>query len=262
MSAAPSWDPAQYDRFKAERDRPALDLLVRLPGDLNPRSIWDLGCGTGEHAALLARRHPAAEVIGVDLSPAMLAEARARPEPVTWIEADLAAWAQVQAGPVDLIFSNAALQWMDGHERLVPHLLGLLSPGGVLACQMPQSYEGPGHAAVRAVAADGPWSDSLAEVAGVRPLASPSDYAQWCRQAGAEADLWSTTYFHALNGPDPVFEWMKGTGLRPYLDRVRGPHEEAFIAACKAALRAAFPPGPDGGVLMPFSRLFLVARRD
>ena len=128
----PSWDPAVYERYKAYRDRPALDLLLRLPADLEPKEIWDLGCGTGEHAALLARRHPGSRVHGLDSSEAMLDEARARNAEVDWRLGDIASFAPDES--VDLIFTNAALQWLPDHAALFPRLAGLLASGGVFAC--------------------------------------------------------------------------------------------------------------------------------
>src|SRR5690554_1972253 len=124
----PSWDPEVYDRYKAWRDRPALDLMVQIPADLSPREVWDLGCGAGEHAALLARRHPQARVHGLDSSPQMLDRARRRPEPVDWVLAGVEDFAPPT--PPDLIFTNAALQWLPDHRRLYPRLAGALAEGG------------------------------------------------------------------------------------------------------------------------------------
>src|SRR5262245_5274758 len=143
----PSWDPETYERYKAYRDRPALDLMVQVPADLAPREIWDLGCGTGEHAAVLAARHPQARVFGLDSSPEMLAAARRRSGRVEWVLGDAGAFAP-EVAP-DLIFTNAALQWVGGHAALFPRLAGRLARGGVLACQMPQSWDSAWHIALR-----------------------------------------------------------------------------------------------------------------
>lgn len=255
-----TWDPAQYERYKTYRDRPALDLLLQIPGDLDPREIWDLGCGTGEHAALLKRRHPRARVSGLDQSADMLAKARARTAEVTWIEGDVAAWAPDR--PVDLIFTNAALQWVPDHARLFPRLVESLTPGGVLACQMPQSFDTVWHRTLRETAGEGPWADRLAEVRGVRPVAEPEAYYDWLAPLCDAVDVWTTTYLHVLTGDDPVVDWMLGTGLRPYLDRLApGAETEAFLDAYRARLRPSFRPNAAGETLFPFPRLFLTARR-
>ena len=254
------WDPDQYERYKTYRDRPALDLMLRIPDDLEPRQIWDLGCGTGEHAAVLALRHPTAQVFGVDQSPDMLKVARGRTTArVTWIEGDVAAFSP--PSPPDLIFTNAALQWLPDHEALFPRLVAHLSPGGVFACQLPISFEEAWHRHLRETAASGAWAEKLANVRGVLPTARPEDYYAWLSPL-ADVDIWSTTYLHILTGPDPVTEWMKGTGLRPYLERLTDPDaREAFLDAYRARTAKTFVRTETGETLFPFPRLFMIARR-
>ncbi len=260
MTDAPVWDPEQYIRFEAERDRAALDLLVRLPADLHPREIWDLGCGTGAHAAMLKRRHPGAVVHGLDSSPEMLARARAAGADVDWVQGDIAAW--TPAAPVDLILANASLHWLPDHATLLRRLAGALNGGGVLAIQMPMAHETQHHGLIRAVAAEGPWAASLAGIAPIAPLLTPEAcYAILAERCG-EVDIWATTYLHALTGPDAVLEWMKGTALRPYLATLgTAPMQAAFLSALGRRLGEAFPRRDDGVTLLPFPRLFLVARR-
>ena len=255
-----SWDPAQYERYKAYRDRPALDLMVQIHADLAPREIWDLGCGTGEHAALLKRRHPTAVVHGLDSSPDMLARARERAEDIDWVEQGVQDWSP--ATPPDLIFTNAALQWAPDHQTLMPRLVGTLAPGGVFACQMPISFVAPQHTILREVASEPRWADRLAEVRGVRPVAEPQDYYGWLAPLSASVDIWSTTYLHALTGEDPVVDWMLGSGLRPYVEALSSDADRSlFLDAYRRRLKPAFPRRSDGTTLLPFPRLFLVARR-
>jgi trans-aconitate 2-methyltransferase len=254
------WDPAVYERYKTYRDRPALDLMLRIPQDLEPQEIWDLGCGTGEHAAVLKRRHPGARVHGLDSSPDMLAEARARREQVDWRQGDISGFAP-DAAP-DLIFTNAALHWLPAHEVLFPRLVATLAEGGVFACQMPVSFDAPWHVVLRETAADGPWAGRLEEVRGVRQVQRAEVYFDWLRPHVAEIDLWTTTYLHELEGPDPVVDWMKGTGLRPFLQALAsGEEREVFLDAYRARLLEIFPPRADGKTLLPFPRLFIVSRR-
>lgn len=255
----PSWDPSQYERYKAYRDRPALDLLIQVPEDLNPHEIWDLGCGTGEHAALLKRRHPEAVVHGLDSSPDMLERARKRPEAVEWVRADVASWAPET--PADLIFSNAALHWLGDHTRLFPSLVSHLTSGGAFACQMPVSWRAPQHALLRETAVDGPWAGQLAGIDVVKPLLEPGGYYDALAPLCASVDLWTTSYLHVLDGEDPVVEWMKGSGLRPYLDALSPEAQAPFLDAYRARLASAFPRRADGSTLLPFERLFVVARR-
>lgn len=256
----PSWDPEIYERYKVYRDRPALDLMVQIPADLDPREIWDVGCGTGEHAALLAARHPAARVRGLDSSPDMLAAARRRNAKVDWVEGDAARFAP--DAPADLIFTNAALQWVPDHSRLFPRLTGFLAPGGVFACQMPMTYETSWHEALRDTAAEPRWHGRLADVRGTPPVATPADYYGWLGPLCDSVDIWNTTYLHVLEGDDPVVEWMQGTGLRPYLDALPDAAErEDFLADYRSRLADLFEQRQDGTTLFPFPRLFMVARR-
>jgi trans-aconitate 2-methyltransferase len=254
-----SWDVDQYERYKTYRERPALDLMARIPADLQLREIWDLGCGTGEHAALLSRLHPGARVHGLDSSPAMLAAARERNPAVDWVQGDIDGFDPV--GPPDLILTNAALQWVTGHERLFPRLVAGLAPGGVFACQMPMTWPERWHAELRALAAEEPWSGRLQGIREVQPVAAAEDYWRWLSPL-ATVDVWKTRYLHSLSGEDPVVEWMKGTGLRPYLSRLEDPSEQAaFLAAYAALMRAAFPKQADGSTLFEFPRIFIVARK-
>jgi len=260
-SAQPLWDPQQYSRFEAERDRAALDLLLRLPGDLEPGLIVDLGCGTGQHAALLKRRHPRARVIGLDSSAAMLEQARGLGADVEWVQADLARWEP--DGPIDLIFANASLQWLPDHEGLLRRLTGLLAPGGDIAVQMPLAWDTLHYRTMRAVMAEGPWSDRLSERETIQALLSPEAYYGVLAETCEAVDIWSTTYLHALTGADAVLEWMKGTALRPHLTALaeEPAMRDAYLSALSDALSKAFPRRPDGVTLLPFPRLFLTARR-
>ena len=255
-----AWDPAVYERYKDYRDRPALDLMVRIPPDLAPREIWDLGCGTGEHAAVLAARHPGARVHGLDSSLEMLAKARARSARVDWVEGDIAGFHP--EAPPDLIFTNAALHWLPGLPRLVPRLAETLAEGGVFACQVPLSYDTVWYQALRETAAEPRWATRLGAVDGTKPVPPAEDWYGWLAPLCREVDVWTTTYLHVLQGDDPIVDWMRGTGLRPYLAALADAEERAaFTAAYARRLALLFPPRGDGTILFPFPRLFVVARR-
>lgn len=254
-----SWDPDQYARYRVYRERPALDLLARLPDGLQPREVWDLGCGPGDQAVELAARYPDARVRGLDTSPDMLARAGERRSRVEWMEGDIAAFAPDT--PPDLIFTNAALQWLTGHETLFPRLVRMLSEGGVFACQVPITHDEPWHVQLRAAAADPRWAGKLTGVRPVQPVTSAAQYYAWLSPL-AETDIWSTVYLHVLTGEDPVVDWMLGTGLRPYMEALTDPEERAdFLDAYRTLTREAFPQRPDRTTLFPFPRLFIVAQR-
>ncbi len=251
-----SWDPAQYLRFADERLRPALDLLARVPLD-HAEAIVDLGCGTGNMIPHLRRRWPAARITAVDRSAEMLVKASAAEPGVTWLEADIAAWRP--EAPVDLLYSNAALHWLADHPRLFPRLLGHLAPGGVLAVQMPQTGHGRWREILRETAASGPWAEELRPFIGPGNVLASGDYHGLVHAGTRGLDIWESTYLHRLDGADPVAEWTKGAALRPLLAALSPVEAEAFYDAYRTALRAAYPPEPDGATLLPFRRLFIVA---
>jgi trans-aconitate 2-methyltransferase len=253
------WDPDQYARYRAYRARPADDLMAQLPHDLPPGDIWDLGCGTGEQALQLQQRY-GVRTHGLDSSADMLEKARALPGDVDWVQADIAEWSPPE--PAALIFTNAALHWLPDHAALFPRLVSQLVSHGVFACQMPVSYDAPQHVTLRETAADGPWAPALANIDGVKRLGTPADYYDWLSPLCRGVEVWTTTYLHVLEGDDPVYEWMLGSGLRPYLEALPiGPGRTAFSAAYRARLSRAFPKHPDGKTLYPFERLFVLAQR-
>jgi len=252
------WEPGRYLAFADHRTRPAMDLLARV-GLQDPGLVVDLGCGPGNATALLAARWPRARIVGVDSSPEMLARARAGDVRAEWLEADIARW--TPDAPPDLIFANAALQWLPDHTGLLPRLLGHLRPGGVLAIQMPRNFAAPSHALMHETAAEGPWAERLAGVLNARPVAEPAWYYDLLAPLSATLDIWETEYLHVLDGEDPVLRWTRSTALRPVIDALSSEQLAAFEAAYAAKLRAAYPRRAGGRTLFPFRRLLIVAVR-
>ena len=254
----PSWDPNQYLKFTDHRLRPALDLLAQIPL-ADPRSVYDLGCGPGNITRLLAARWPNARVVGVDSSADMLMKARMEVATVVFEQADIAHWSP--PAPADLLFTNATLHWLDDHAALLPRLAAQLAPGGMLAIQMPDNRTSPSHLLMDEAAAAGPWHAKLAPLRPVYgSMQSPDAYYRILAPVAAQVDIWETTYLHVLEGDNPVVEWTKGTALRPYLDALEEPERAAYLAAYAARIAAAYPRQPDGRTLLPFRRIFIVAR--
>lgn len=251
----PSWDPGQYARFGDHRSRPGLELIARLP-QVAAKTIVDLGCGTGELTRALADRFPGASVTGIDSSADMLAKARAI-DGIDWRQGDIATW--TPEAPVDVIFTNAALQWLPDHETLFPRLVSHLAPGGIFACQMPNNFTEPSHRLMRAVASAEPFTAKLAGTRGLAPVGKPDSYVDWLAPLARDVDMWETRYWHVLEGDDPVVEWVKGTGLRPFLDRLADDDRAHFLTAYADAIREHYPRRADGRTLYPFPRLFIVA---
>jgi trans-aconitate 2-methyltransferase len=251
------WSPQTYLAFADERTRPAAELLARIP-DEAPARVVDLGCGPGNSTGLLRARWPDAHIEGLDSSPDMLAQARKAGVEAEWIEADVATWTATT--PCDVIYSNATYQWLGDHPALLPRLIAFVKPGGTFAFQVPHNMDAPSHVLMREAAAVGPWSAKLANVREVAVL-GPADYYAILRPHAASVDIWETEYLHVLAGDDAVYHWVSGTGLRPFVQALAGAERDAFIAAYKGKLLAAYPQRADGATLFPFRRLFAVARR-
>jgi trans-aconitate 2-methyltransferase len=259
-----AWDPVQYLRFEAERARPFHDLVERISVNA-PARVVDLGCGPGNVTATLLDRWPTASVLGLDSSAEMIAKAAGLAGPgLAFVQGDIATWQP--DGSIDVILSNAALQWVPTHIDLLAGWVAALSKGGALAFQVPSNVDGPAPAVFRAVALSPRWTDQLGTVAssygpsqsgGVRPTA---EYVDHLAALGCTVDAWETTYFHMLPGEDPVLEWYAGTGLRPYLDALDPAQRNEFRAEVAAGLRSAFPT-KDYGTVLPFRRVFVIAHR-
>jgi trans-aconitate 2-methyltransferase len=255
-----SWSAQQYSSFEKERTRPVRDLLSAVETTDVKRAV-DLGCGPGNSTEVLVERFPAAEVSGLDSSVDMIEAARKRLPGLRFDLSGIATWDDAE--PFDVILANAVLQWVPDHGVLMPRLAGKLARGGTLAVQMPDNLEEPAHRLMRQVAAAGPWAEKLTGAAGVRtPRLGAEGYYSMLRAHASRVDVWKTTYHHVLTGgTDAVVEWFKGSGLRPFLAPLDPAETENFLAEYRAALLDAYPPLADGSVLLPFPRLFIVARR-
>lgn len=258
---ATRWDPDQYLRYGDERGRPFTDLLERV-GHPHPKQVVDLGCGPGTTTGQLLSRWPEAHVLGIDNSEEMISHARDLQVPgrLDFQLGDLRDWEPT--GPVDVLMCCATLQWVPDHVELFPRLVGALSPSGVFAFQVPANFDQPSHTLLHELARSERWSDLLGDLVRPHPVLEPSGYLSALMEAGAEADVWSTTYLHVLHGPDAVLEWVRGTALRPYLGALAtaGPDAtDEFLAAYSASLRAAYPQDGYGRTIFPFRRIFGVA---
>jgi trans-aconitate 2-methyltransferase len=261
-----AWDPHQYSLFSGHRGRPFADLLARV-GVPDPGVVVDLGCGPGELTLGLADRWPGARIIGVDSSPEMLERARTRDSGgrVEWVEATAEQWDATAYGPLDVLLSNATLQWVPTHLRLIPTWLDALAPGGSFAMQVPANFDAPSHRLMREVAARHPRADVLRPgLDRAAAVALPGTYAALMLDRTPDVDVWETTYEHVLHAeegaPHPVLEWVRGTGLRPVLGVLTDEEERrAFLEEYERELDIAYP-RRSFGVLFPFTRIFAVAR--
>jgi trans-aconitate 2-methyltransferase len=300
LALAVSWSARQYVTFEEERTRPVRDLLAALPA-IDARTAIDIGCGPGNSTELLAACFPAADVRGIDSSSNMIAAARERLPRLRFDIADIERWVYQNAGTAenagtvenawnaektgsaengqsaenggstenaddarfDVILANAVLQWVPDHARVFPALIDKLQPGGGLAVQMPDNFDQPSHRSMREIAANGPWALKLAGAVAARTsIAAAEWYYDLIRATGCKADVWRTTYHHPLpGGAGAIVEWFKGSGLRPFIDPLDEAERTEFLQRYQEAVADAYRELPDGSVLLPFPRLFIVAVR-
>jgi trans-aconitate 2-methyltransferase len=250
------WDPDRYLRFADERGRPFLDLVSRIAA-VEPLRVVDLGCGPGNLTRLLAERWPGADVLGLDSSASMIEKANAElHQGVRFEVADLRDWQAPE--PVDVVVSNATLQWVPDHLDLLPALVSQVARGGWLAFQVPGNFGQPSHVLLNQLASDDRFSPYVEGIA--RPDAhDPEVYLESLLRLGCRVDAWETTYLHLLQGEDPVFHWISGTGARLTLAALPDDLRAEFETQYKRLLREAYPAGQHGTVL-PFRRVFAVAQ--
>ena len=255
------WNPALYSRFEDERTRPARELLARVP--LNAvRIAYDLGCGPGNSTELLVARFPSASVIGTDNSQSMLDSAKKRLPAARFELSDINSWQPEGDQAPDLIYANAALQWVGDHETLLPKLFAMLSPGGVLAIQMPDNREESTHRLMREVASEPPWEHHIGPAASVRTkLLTLNAYYDLLAPHAAQLDVWRTAYQHPMDSAAAIVEWVSATGLRPFVDPLPTDLRASFLAEYERRINAAYSARSDGKRLLAFPRLFIVAVR-
>jgi len=251
-----AWDPAQYLKFAGPRLRPALDLLQRIDMEA-PSTVYDLGAGAGNVTRLIAARWPESRVIGVDSSAEMLAKAAAENPQIEWQQADLATWRPER--PADLIYSNAALHWIENHAPVFVALFNSLAAGGVFAVQIPRNFGAPSHTSMGEAARMGPWRARLEPLLRPAPVAEPAFYFDLLSPYAARLDMWETEYLQVLDGEHAVKEYTKSTWLSPLLAALDEPERSQFEATYTELVDAAYPRRADGKTLFPFRRLFMIA---
>ncbi len=254
-----NWDAGLYLRFGRERTQAAIDLAARVEVAA-PARVVDLGCGPGNSTAVLRAMWPMAEIVGVDSSPEMIAAAKAADPAGRWVLGDLATWADGR--PFDVVYSNAALQWVPDHAAVFPRLFELVAPGGVLAVQVPSHFESPLHRLMEQIADRPGWRGNPAAAKAALTNERPGFYYDLLSPLAARLDLWLTDYVHVLESPSAIVDWIRGTGLRPFLAALADDAERAELERqLLHGVEQAYPRQSDGRVLFPFRRLFVVAYR-
>jgi trans-aconitate 2-methyltransferase len=255
----PAWDDAQYLKFVDARTRPAAELLARVHVALDVDAaaaarVIDLGCGPGNSTELLVQRFPHAQIIGVDSSEPMLKSARAALPQREFVLADVTTYQPEQ--PADVLFANALFQWVPDHERVFPKLLGMLRPGGWLAIQMPDNFHEPSHRLMREVILR--YVPDLGAVKRHPPILTSAQYYDLLAPRAKHIDIWQTRYEQVMPDAAAIVEWVKGTGLRPFLEALEPADQAAFLRDYEQEVAKAYPKRADGKLLFPFPRLFIV----
>lgn len=254
-----TWNARAYMRFGDQRTRPARDLAAHVVVEA-PRNVIDLGCGPGNSTEVLRRRWPTARVVGLDSSAEMIAAAREGYPHHEWVLDSADAW--TADAPFDVVFSNAALQWLPDHETLMPRLLEQVAPGGAFAFQIPARDYSPVAGLIDEVIRYPEWDARMRDADPRLTMEDASFYYDVLCDVARTLDMWETTYIHVMEDAAAIVEWMSSTGLRPYLaalpdDTQRG----RFTAMLTERVAEAYPPARDGRVLFPFRRLLVIAYR-
>jgi trans-aconitate 2-methyltransferase len=251
--AAMPWNPDLYHQFEKERSAPFDDLL-RLVEPSNGTSVIDLGCGTGELTRRLADTLPGSTVLGIDSSPEMLGKTETHVRPGLRFERN-----QIETiiGQWDLVFSNAAIQWVDDHPALIGRLLGMVRPGGQLVVQLPSNHDSFAHATITQIAGEAPFHEALRGWIRLSPVLPVDQYAELLYSNGGRSlTVFEKVYPHVLENADAVRDWMRGTALVPYLERLPNALHGPFLARYTARLRERWPTTP---VFYGFRRILFAA---
>jgi trans-aconitate 2-methyltransferase len=254
-----AWDPHRYLRFADERTRPSVDLASRIAIE-RPSTVVDLGCGPGNSTRVLRSRWPLARVVGVDNSAEMIDAARAQKPDAAWIVSGIEDWSPGSA--FDVVFSNATLQWLPDHGALIGRLFGHVADDGALAFQIPSADFALVYSLIREIALHDPWAARMTAAAATFTMQAPGFYYDLLAPSARALDMWTTRYYHVLDSPGAVVDWIASTGLRPFLDALESQGErESFVERLHERVAQCYRPQRDGRVLFPFERLFVVAYR-
>ena len=251
------WSAAQYSKFKKERTIPAIDLANAINRE-NIKSVLDIGCGIGNSTAVLAKKFPNAEITGADNSDDMLASARKENPDIEFIKLDAENEIDSLKKRYDLVFSNACIQWIPNHRKLIKDLFSLLNDGGILAVQIPQQSKHPVHNIIKSLAKSKKLKNKL-HVERMYNNLTENEYYDILSELTDNFRIWETTYFHSMPSYESIAEWYKGTGLRPYLQQLSPEDQKDYLDDFMQCLKDTYPIQKNGEIIFRFPRLFFTA---
>ncbi len=251
------WDSKQYLKFKNERTQPAADLANRISID-NPKRILDLGCGPGNSTRVLKKRFPDAYVLGVDSSPNMIQRAKAEQTDIEFMLFDAENDFDKLEGKFDIVFSNACIQWIPDHSRLLRDMMSVVNEGGLVAVQIPYQYEQPVHKIITDVVNSDKWKPYFPFERAMTIL-HEEEYYDLLNEISSDFYMWKTVYFHRMPSYMSIIEWYRSTGLKPYLELLAETAKAEFETDVLDFLPKYFSKQKNGEIILRFPRLFFVA---
>lgn len=253
----PQWDAEKYSEFIKERTQPSIDLANRI-NIKNPQQIIDIGCGPGNSTRVLAQRFPNARIIGVDNSPEMIEKARKQNPESEFILFDAGGDFSAFENSFDVVFSNACIQWIPNHCRLIKNMMSCLKSGGVLAVQTPMNYDEPIHKIIAELVSSEKWKSKFSETRVFYNL-SQSEYFDLLSELTSDFTIWETVYCHRMQSHESIINWYKGTGLRPYLQSLDESDAADFEKDVYDEVVKAYPIQANGEIIFRFPRFFFTA---
>jgi trans-aconitate 2-methyltransferase len=250
------WNPQLYLKYKDERTQPSIDLVSKIKIE-NPKSIIDIGCGPGNSSQALVKKWPQSKVTGMDNSPAMIEQAKKDYPDQTWLLRDAVNLDLERK--YDLVFSNAVIQWIPNHNKVIPSLFSIVNKNGALAVQVPDFKTMPVNVAIEKVAASSKWSSYTDGCEELLTCHNADYYYIILSSLNAHFEMWETIYFHELESHEALIEWFRSTAMKPYLNKL--PREDKKIAFENDVLeecKKSYPVQFNKKIILPFSRLFFV----
>lgn len=251
------WDSTQYLKFKTERTQPAIDLIHRIQLD-SPHKILDIGCGPGNSTQVLASRFPNAKITGIDTSENMIHTAKQQHPELEFLVCDAGTDLPTLGNDYDLVFSNACIQWIPNHRKLLPDMMNLLGSGGVLAVQVPMNYEEPIHKLIGEVSLSSKWEPFFSNPRFLFNM-EQGEYFDVLSEISSEFTLWQTTYFHHMKSHSDILEWYRSTGLKPYFDVLPDDKKPLFEHDILERIQSSYPKQKNGTIIFRFPRFFFTA---
>lgn len=254
----PKWDSAQYLKFNKERTQPSIDLCSRIAG-IKAERILDLGCGPGNSTDVLGKAFPDSRIVGADSSPEMIASAKDK-YPQYDFEIFDATGDFSQLGKFDIIFSNACLQWVPEHKKLLGKMMSALNDGGTMAVQIPMNFNEPIHKIIGELSSSDEWRERL-HFSRIFYTLRPEEYYDILADISSDFSIWETVYCHRMRSHQDIIEWYRGTGLRPYLQSLDEISAKEFESQVYERVKQEYPVQKNGEIIFRFPRFFFTAQK-